>query len=57
MLKSIANKILDILCSKEWNPQLRNRKLLMRRRVPGGWEYREMTSEEMEDLIAWHVMK
>ncbi|WP_198388427.1 hypothetical protein [Rhizobium etli] len=42
---------------KEWDPQLRNCKLLMRRRVPGGWEYREMTSEEMEDLIAWHVMK
>jgi hypothetical protein len=57
MLKSLANKILDIFASKEWNVHLRKGGLVMRRRVPGGWEYRALTREEMEEALMWQAIK
>ena len=58
MLKSIANMFLDIFASKDWRHcLLRNGDLVMRRRLPGRWEYRDMTPEEAEVMFMWQATK
>lgn len=57
MLSSLANKIIDFFASADWQPHLRNYEMVMRRRLPGHWEYREMNAEETEKLMAWQAIK
>jgi hypothetical protein len=57
MLKTLANKFLDIVGSKHWEPATKDGALVMRRRLPGRWEYRAPTVEEMDEEIKWQAIK
>lgn len=57
MLKTIIDKLLDAVCSEQWEPTIKDRALVMRRRLPGRWEYRAPTSEEMEEAATWQAIK
>lgn len=57
MLKSIVNKLLDVFASKEWRVCLHDGRMVMRRRIPGQWEYRAMTPEELDEALLWQAVK
>ncbi|MDK4729351.1 hypothetical protein [Rhizobium phaseoli] len=57
MFKNIATKLFDIIGSKDWRPHLGKDGLVMRRRLPGQWEYRTPTVEEIEEAISWQAVK
>ena len=57
MLKTLLNKLMDAIGSRHWEPTIKDRALVMRRRLPGRWEYRAPTSEEMEEEIMRQAIK
>ncbi|WP_155773388.1 hypothetical protein [Rhizobium leguminosarum] len=57
MFKSLANRFFDIFGSKEWAPHLLKGELVMRRRLPGRWEYRDLTPDETEEMVVWQAVK
>ena len=57
MLKSIVNKLLDAFVSKDWRHCFHGGRMVMRRRLPGRWEYRNMTVEELDDALMEQAIK
>lgn len=57
MINSFINRLLDIIGSKDWEPYAGTTGLVMRRRLPGHWEYRAPTLEEAEDESMWQAIK
>jgi hypothetical protein len=55
---SLANKIIDMFASSDWSHcLLRNGDMVMRRRLPGRWEYRQMNPQETEEALMWQAIK
>jgi hypothetical protein len=57
MLNKIINKLLDIFGPKDWDQFIGPDGLVMRRRLPGRWEYRSPTPAEVEDIAFWQALK
>jgi hypothetical protein len=57
MLKSLLNKLIDIFGSKDWAPYQSADGLVMRRRLPGRWEFRTPTARELHDELDWQSIK
>ncbi|MBX5131600.1 hypothetical protein HJB80_02685 [Rhizobium lentis] len=57
MLKSFINKLIDFFGSKDWEPYAGKEGLIMRRRLPGRWEYRAPTAAEIEEELLWQAIK
>jgi hypothetical protein len=58
MLNKIMNALIDFFFSDQWDHHVdRDGIAVMRRRLPGRWEYRSPTAEELEELWYYTAAK
>lgn len=57
MLNLLWNRLLDAIGSKKWDYHRGKNGIVMRRRLPGRWEYRALTTEEMFEEESWQSIK